>query len=440
MKGYTGLAPLLRGLAHLPEDDQQAIVSHLSAPVQQALLEQWEVWAHAGQRPDESGDDWRVWMIMAGRGYGKTRAGAEWVSEIARSNPKAHIALIGATLEDVRRVMIEGESGILAVARSGERPVYYPSLGLLLFDSGAVASVYAASSYEKLRGPQHSHAWCDELGKWNHAQSCWDNLMLGLRMGDRPRVLATTTPRATSLLLRLVKQDGVVVRRGATRANHNLSPAYLSAVEALYAGSRLGRQELEGELLTDMEGAHWSRAVLEHCRAEAPSAMRRTIVAVDPPASTGGDECGIIVAGLGGDGQAYVLADCSVAGASPERWARAVADAAVSWGADKVIAEGNQGGDMVLSTLRAAHPNLPVVKVHASDAKMARAEPISVHYATGRVHHAGHFSALEDQLCGMTATGYCGPGRSPDRADALIWAIGELLPYKEPTVPRIRVL
>ena len=439
MKKICNLAELVRGIAVLPRKDWDGFVSHLSRAIQQTLLDHWEAWAHAGQYPDDDGN-WRTWLIRAGRGYGKTRAGAEWVSSIARRNGYARIALVGATLEDVRRVMVEGESGLLSVARAGENPRWCADQGELHFDSGAIAYAYSAASHEKLRGPQHHFAWCDEIGKWRDGEACWSNMMLGMRLGDAPRVLATTTPRPTPLLHMLAKRDDVVTCTGATWANRNLSPAYVDAVRALYDNTRIGRQELEGELLSEAEGALWSRDLLERQRAGKLPEMRRIVVAVDPPASAGGT-CGIVAAGQGADGRAYVLADCSVTGRSPEGWARAVANAAVQWGADRVVAEGNQGGDMVLSTLRAAAIDLPVRKTFARTGKVARAEPVAALYEAGRALHAGLFPELEEQLCGMMVAGeYEGPGRSPDRADALVWAMSELMLTTRKGEPSIRLL
>ena len=348
--------------------------------------------------------------------------------------------------------MVEGDSGLLAVSPPESAPVFEPSLHRLRWPGGAEARLYSAAEPESLRGPQHSHAWCDELGKWetggNRAGRCWDNLQMGLRLkaGDcDPQTLVTTTPRAVSLVRRLVEDAengrGVVVTRGATGENkRNLPPAFLAAMERDYGGTALGRQELLGELLVDVEGALWTRAMLERARTVQVGEAVRTLVAVDPPASATGDACGIVVAALDADGRASVLADCSVQKASPERWARAVADAAAAWQADRVVAEKNQGGAMVDSVLRAADVSLPVKLVHASRGKTARAEPVAALYEAGRVRHAGAFPALEDQLCGLMAGGsYEGPGRSPDRADALVWALSELA-LRRQAEPRVRVL
>jgi phage terminase large subunit-like protein len=356
------------------------------------------------------------------------------VRELAMADGAAHIALVAASLGDGRAVMIEGESGLLAISPRHRRPRFEPSLRRLTWPNGATATLYSAGEPESLRGPQHSHAWCDELGKWSNtggkAMAAWDNLMLGLRLGDHPRALATTTPRNVPLLLRLLEDQGTVVSHGKTEENEeNLPPRFLRDMRRTFGRSLLARQELDGEMISERPGALWSRALLEECREPAASAAAtRVVIGVDPPASAHGDACGIVVCALGEDGLARVLADCSVRKASPEQWARAVARAARAWQADRVIAEANQGGAMVASVLRAADITLPVRLVHASRGKVARAEPVAALYEAGRVRHAGQFPALEDELCGLMPGGtYEGPGRSPDRADALVWALTELM-------------
>ena len=405
----------------------------------------WSLWARNEQLPPPG--DWRVWLILAGRAFGKTRAGAEWVRMIARTDPDARIALIGASLGDARAVMVEGESGLLSVGAPERAPKFEPSLRRLTWDNGAQATIYGAAEPEALRGPQHSHAWCDELGKWdvsgNRAERCWDNLLLGLRLGEHPRVLATTTPRAVPLLRRLLAEEAsgdVIVTRGASRANiANLPIKFLKDMANTYGQSALGRQELEGEMLDDLPGALWTRAMFEQVRASRVPPMTRVVIGVDPPASAHGDACGIVVCGLGDDGFAYVQADLSVEKASPERWARAVANAAATWLADRVVAEANQGGAMVGSVLRAANSALPIKLVHARHGKGARAEPVAALYECGRVRHADTFPRLEDELCGLMVGGdYRGPGRSPDRADACVWALTELM-LGHASEPRVRL-
>ncbi|MCL9999089.1 MAG: terminase family protein [Erythrobacter sp.] len=395
----------------------------------------WEYSARENQLPPPG--DWRVWMIMAGRGFGKTRAGAEWVRMIADAYPEARIALVSSSLAEARAVMVEGDSGLLAICRPGHKPHFEPSLHRVRFANGAQAQLFSSAEPEARRGPQHSHAWCDEIGKWplagERATRCWDNLMLGMRLGEDPRVAVTTTPRAVPLVQRLVAQaakgDDVVITHGKTGDNSRLPDRFHDAIRNEYAGTLLARQEMDGELLEDIEGALWTRSLLEQSReAGAVPEAARTVVAVDPPASANGDECGIIVAALGVDGIARVMADRSLGGAAPAEWARRVAETAQEWSADRVVAEANQGGAMVESVLRAADQALPVKLVHASRGKVARAEPVAALYAAGRVRHVGVFARLEDQLCGLLVGGtYAGPGSSPDRADALVWAMSELL-------------
>ncbi len=410
---------------------RRKMLARMSERQRKALRTHWQVWAHEGQIAPEG--KWHTWLIMAGRGFGKTRAGAEWVRRIAQ-DPDARIALVAASLGEARRVMVEGESGLLAISPRGKRPVFEPSRRQLTWESGARATFYSAAEPESMRGPQHSHAWCDEIAKWDRtggrAEMAWDNLILGLRLGDDPRAVVTTTPRATPLVLRIVDDRGASITRGTTFVNKaNLPTGFVSAVRRQFGRSLLARQELDGELIEDIAGALWNRSLLERCRENAASVPhRRVVVAVDPPASAEGDACGIVVAALGQDGIARVLADASVEKATPERWARAVAAAARAWSADRVIAEANQGGAMVEAVLRAAAIALPLRLVHASRGKVARAEPVAALYEVGRVRHAGMFPALEDQLCGlMTGGEYRGPGRSPDRADALVWALTELM-------------
>ncbi|MEE9432777.1 MAG: terminase family protein [Sphingorhabdus sp.] len=394
----------------------------------------WHFWAREDQLAPAG--DWRVWLVMAGRGYGKTRMGAEWAREKAEGEPGVRIALIGANMGEARSVMVEGESGLLSLEHD-ERPEWRSSLGQLTWVNGSTATLYSAAEPESLRGPQHDYAWADEIAKWPGGDNAWDNLMLGLRLGANPQVMATTTPRPVSLVRRLLKEQGVSVTHGRMADNIGaLAPGFVSSVSSLYGGTRLGRQELDGELIEELEGALWSRASIERCREKNLPEMRRVVIGVDPPAGpivrraggAGGDECGIIATGLGADGKAYVLADFSVQGCSPEGWARAVANAADAWRADRVIAEANQGGAMVESTLRAADIAMPVKLVHASRGKVARAEPVAALYEAGRAFHCGAFPQLEDQLCGLITGGaYEGPGRSPDRADALVWAMTELM-------------
>lgn len=422
----------LQWLLSLPYAERLAALAVLSEEERLEFSHLWPLFARTDQLPP--GGEWRVWLVMAGRGFGKTRAGAEWVRAVAASNPQARIALVGASLAEARAVMVEGESGILTLCPAWRRPVFEPSLRRICWPNGAVATLYSASEPDGLRGPQHSHAWCDEIAKWDNsgdrAEQCWNNLLFGLRLGENPQVTATTTPRAVPLLKRLLAEPQVVVSRGRTEDNRvNLPARFIRDIRRSFGQSQLARQELDGELIADHDGALWTRAMIEQCReAVASSPLSRVVIGVDPPASSAGDACGIVVVGLGADGIARVLADASVTRPTPERWARAVAQAAQVWKADRVVAEANQGGAMVESVLRAADVALPLRLVHASKGKVARAEPVAALYEAGKVRHAGQFAALEDELCGLVAGGgYHGPGRSPDRADAAVWALTELM-------------
>lgn len=455
MTTASALDAKLAALLKLPEKKRQQQLAKLTEHERKELRYHWTLWARRDQLPPAG--DWSAWLICAGRGFGKTRAGAEWVREIAKREPEARIALVGASLTEARAVMVEGESGVLECSPPHRCPAYEPSLRRLTWANGAQATLYSAAEPESLRGPQHSHAWCDEIAKWDMASEratrAWDNLLLGLRLGDLPRVLATTTPRPVRLLHRLFEGEtegetrgGAAVTRGTTHDNRqNLPERFIDDIDRRFAGTSFARQELRGELLTEVDGALWSRALLERCRAEGPQAEShgapmRVVVGVDPPASAQGDACGIVVAGLVPGGNALVLADCSLERPSPERWARAVAEAARLWNADRVVAEANQGGAMVASVLRAADISLPLKLVHASRGKVARAEPVAALYETGRVRHAALFAQLEDQMCGLMAGGtYQGPTRSPDRADALVWALTELM-LGQARRPRISVI
>ncbi|MPT49106.1 MAG: ATP-binding protein [Sphingobium sp.] len=454
-------------LAEWPEEKVSLFLDQIGEVGRETLLHDWSVHARPEQLPPPG--DWRIWLIVAGRGFGKTRAGAEWVRSVAENDGHARIALVGATIHEARSVMVEGESGLLSIAPYWDRPVWHPALRRLIWRSGAQAMVFGAGEPDSLRGPQFTHIWADEIAKWAEGDAAWDNLMMGLRLGRHPRVLATTTPRPVSLMLRLMGQANVqgselegeqaradavpaasavqatpaeraaiVITGGATQDNQaHLSADFIAAMERDYGGTALGRQELLGELIEEPEGALWTRALLERCRLtakarqemmEAASPFARIVVAVDPPASSHGDACGIIVAALGHDGRGYVLEDGSVEGARPERWASRVSALAVRHGADRVVAEANNGGEMVGSVLRAAQADIPLKLVHASRGKAARAEPVAALYERGRLAHIAAFPALEDQMCGIMAGGeYVGPGRSPDRADALVWAMTELV-------------
>lgn len=434
----------LRHLLRQAPEERFAALASLSEAERDELRRHWRLWARPGQTAPEG--DWRTWLICAGRGFGKTRCGAEWVRLVAKRDPDARIALVGSSIAEVRAVMVEGESGLLNISPPGRMPHFEPSLRRLTWGNGAQATLYSVAEPDALRGPQHGYAWCDEVGKWDsssdRAMRTWDNLVMGLRLGERPRIVATTTPRVSPLMKRLLETDeAVAVTRGSTWDNAaNLPGAFVQAMADQFGGTSLGRQELLGEMLGDVEGALWTRSLLEQCRSDEAPLLARVVVGVDPPASATGDACGIVVAGTDRCGNAAVLADATIRKASPERWARAVADTAALWGADRVVAEANQGGAMVGSVLRAADISLPVRLVHARRGKAARAEPVAALYEAGRVRHHGLFAALEDEMCGLMAGGsYEGPGRSPDRADALVWALTELMLGRQ-SPPSIRAL
>lgn len=419
---------ILHRLFKLEPEERARLLREMPRKYVQELHDRWYQWAHDGQR--EPPGNWPVWLIRAGRGFGKTRAGAEWISEVARRLPGAQIALVAANEADGIRVMIEGPSGLMGVARADEGPKWRERMRQLHFDSGAIATLYSAGTPENLRGPEHHAAWCDELAKWGkRGEAAWDNLMLGMRRGDTPRVLVTTTPRPVPLMRKVAAVPGCVTTLGRTSENPHLPASFVAHMIAQYGGTRLGRQELEGEMLEDVEGALWSRVLIERCRIEADAAAKpmRVVIGVDPPATRRGDACGIVVAALLRDGRVAVVEDASVEKAAPGVWAQAVASAAARWNADRVVAESNMGGEMVEATLRAASVTLPVVAVHASASKAQRAEPVAIAYERGEVVHAGVFEALEDELCGLQiGGGYAGPGRSPDRADACVWAVTAL--------------
>jgi phage terminase large subunit-like protein len=399
----------------------------------------WGMFAHDHQR--EPNADWRTWLILGGRGAGKTRAGAEWVRDVARDG-RARIALIGETEHDVREVMVEGVSGILAAHPYDRQPRWFPTRRRLEWNNGAVAQAFSAEQPDSLRGPQFSHAWCDELAKWKAAETAFDNLQFALRLGARPRQLVTTTPRPISLLKRLIADPATVLTHAATQANaRNLSAAFIDHVQARYGGTRLGRQEIDGEIIEERSDALWSRAMLEGARVlRAPESLMRVVVAVDPPVSSTqrADACGLIAAGMAEGGTIYVLADDTCAGLSPQAWAsRAVA----LWhrlAADCLVVEVNQGGDLVRAVIREVDRSVPVTPVRATRGKWLRAEPVAQLFEQGRVKLAGTFPELEDEMCDFGVDGLSS-GRSPDRVDALVWAVTALNQGAK-WQPRVRLL
>ena len=412
-------------------------------------LHDWPQFSHRHQQPPavaQGGGAWRTWLILGGRGAGKTRAGAQWVRALALGElpyvvAGGRIALIGESEHEVREVMIEGVSGLLAVHQPHERPVWIPSRRRVEWKNGTVAQAFSADDPESLRGPQFHAAWADELAKWRHAETAFEVLQFGLRLGEHPRQVITTTPRPIALLKRLIADPATALTRAGTQANaRHLSAAFLEHVLERYAGTRVGRQEIDGEIVEDRADALWSRALIEACRVDAAPPLNRIVVAVDPPASTGkrADACGMVAAGRAADGTVYVVADGTVAGLSPAGWA---AKAIALWHrleADALIVEVNQGGDMVRAVIGEADRTVPVVPVRATRGKWLRAEPVAALYERGKVKHVGAFPALEDEMCDFAVDGLSS-GRSPDRLDALVWAVSSLT-FGAKGEPRVRGL
>ncbi|MCJ2048532.1 DNA-packaging protein [Methylobacterium sp. J-070] len=389
--------------------------------------------------------DWATWLVLAGRGYGKTRMGAEWVQERAMSGSVSRIGLVAPTAPDARDVMIEGASGIMAIAPKHARPDYQPALRRLTWPNGCVATAFSAEEPDRLRGPQHGALWADELAAWPDAHKVWEQCEMGLRLGRQPQALITTTPRPIPVIRDLLSREGVViydedtkshyvdviVTRGKTADNiKNLAPRRVRKLYDQYGGTRLGRQELEGEVLTDTPGALWRLEDIDRTRlpVEAEPDMKRVVVAVDPAVSSRekSNLTGLVVAGVDADGHFYVLADRSDV-LTPDAWGQRAVALYRAFKADRIVCEVNQGGDMVESTIRNVDPNAPVRKVHASRGKAVRAEPVAALYEQGRVHHVGEFRQLEDQCCSFTSDfDRRRAGYSPDRLDALVWALTEL--------------
>jgi predicted phage terminase large subunit-like protein len=402
------------------------------------LADDWQTKARPEQLPPP-GDWWTIWLILAGRGFGKTRTGAEWVRGLAEAATAHRIALVGPTASDVRDVMVEGESGILAISPNHNRPVYEPSKRRITWDNGCIATMFSSEEPDRLRGPQHGAAWCDEAAAWRNIAETWSMLQFGMRLGKAPRTLISTTPRPVKLLRELLAREGqdVAVTRGSTYDNRdNLAPSFFSQIVKAYEGTRLGRQELNAELLTDTPGALWMMDWLDRDRvASAPEELKRVVVAIDPAISTNenSDETGIVVAAIDRRNHAYVLADYSGKYA-PHEWARKALEAYNLHKADRIIAEANQGGQMVEHTLMTvAGRYVPFKAVHASRGKVTRAEPVSTWYEKAEVHHVGGgLKILEDQMCSFTSDfDRSRMGYSPDRVDALVWALTELLPQNQ---------
>ena len=404
-------------------EDRKNFVKALSCDEADLLLHDWAFWARDEQWPPER--DWHIWLVMAGRGFGKTRAGAEWIRMKAKCDQPCRIALVGETFQDVRSVMVEGVSGILSITPQYERPDWLPSRRVLIWPNGSIGTCYSASEPDQLRGPEHEFAWCDEIAKWG-SDEAWKNLILGMRLGEKPQIMATTTPQAKAWLIALIKEEGLVLTRGKTIDNKaHLSPAFITAVERRFRNTRLGAQELDGVLITEHPDALWKRALIENYTEAPPKHedLTEIIIGVDP-AVGGGDETGIIIVGRAKNGLIWVLADLSLR-AEPHRWASVIAHAASKWQAMKIVVEVNQGGALVEDVLRTKGVRWPIEAVRAKQGKIARAEPIAAAYAEGLVRHGDRFDQLEDQMCNAIPGEKTKP--SPDRLDALVWAITAMM-------------
>jgi len=457
MRRSTSPQPATRSgaawLACAKPEARAAFLESLSDGALMALPWLFEFWALPHQLPP--GGSWRSWVVLGGRGAGKTRAGAEWVrAQVEGARPldpgrARRVALVGETFDQVRDVMVMGDSGILACSPPDRRPHWEASRRRLVWPNGAVAQAFSAQEPENLRGPQFDAAWIDELAKWKRAGETWDMLQFALRLGKDPRQVVTTTPRNVAVLKALLASPSTVSTHAPTEANRAwLAASFLEEMQARYGGTRLGRQELDGVLLEDAEGALWTGAGLEAVRRDRAPELSRVVVAVDPPVTghKASDDCGIIVAGVVAEGppqdwRVYVLEDATVSGASPLEWARAAVAAFHRHGAERLVAEVNQGGDLVESVVRQVDPLVPYRAVRASRGKAARAEPVAALYEQGRVAHLRDLGALEDQMALMTSRGFEGRG-SPDRVDALVWALTELMlvPAAQWRRPRLRGL
>lgn len=398
------------------------IINSLSDEEVEVLMYDWVIWARDNQLDPGLSNEKNIWLILAGRGWGKTRTGAEYVRQLMQEGYK-RIALIAPTPADARDVMIEGESGLLSVCPEWEMPIYEPSKRRLTFPNGAIATVYSGYKPDQLRGPQHDAFWADELAAWQYLQETWDMLMFGLRLGN-PRGIITTTPRPLPLIKELIKSKNVIVTRGSTYENReNLADAFFNAIIGKYEGTRLGRQELNAEILDDNPNALWNRKNIESNRVTKAPDLKRIIIGVDPNASNteNSDEIGIIAAGIDNEGIGYILEDLSMLG-SPKEWGTTAITGYYKYKADRIVAEINQGGNMVEFVLRSIDKNIPYKGVHASKGKYTRAEPISALYEQNKVKHVGTFPKLEDEMCEWE------PGMdSPNRMDALVWALTELM-------------
>ncbi len=435
-------------------DELNGFLDALSPNALLSLPWLFEHWALSGHQLAPDGD-WNTWVILGGRGAGKTRAGSEWIrTRVEGSTPVdpgacSRVALIGETLDQAREVMIFGESGILACSPPDRVPKWQAARKRLVWPNGAVAQVFSASDPESLRGPQFDCAWCDELAKWKKTGDTWDMLQFALRLGDDPRVVVTTTPRNNQVLRDILDADTTVMTKAPTSANRmHLARTFMQTVTGRYGDSRLGRQELEGEFLSDAEGALWTWEILERARRRGTEELDRIVVSVDPPVTGGdaSDACGLIVAGVSRQGPpqdwtAEIIEDATVQGVSPQDWARRAVDLYHKHDADRLVAEVNQGGDLVATLIRQIDPMVAYRSVRATRGKVARAEPVAALYEQGRIRHRAGLGELEAQMAALTVNGFSGRG-SPDRVDALVWAVTELMidPAAAYRAPRVRRL
>lgn len=433
-------ASLLRSL---PQKTIKDTIAGLSETEAEVLLYDWPFWA----RPDQLSPQgkWTHWLLLAGRGFGKTRTGAEWVRHRVDNRLSSRIALIAPTAADARDTMVEGESGLLAISPPWNRPLYEPAKRRLTWPNGAKAFLFSADEPDRLRGPQHDAAWADELAAWRYGESAWDMLLFGLRLGLNPQTCITTTPRPTPLIKGLLKQKNVHLTHGTTFDNlDNLAPTFREEIITKFEGTRLGRQELMAEVLDDVPGALWTADMIAKCRCITVPEMVKVVVAVDPPVTAGdkADECGCVVVGLGVDGDCYIIADRSSQGLSPLEWAQEAVSACYSHQASEIVVEVNQGGDLVETLIHQIASDVKVKPVRATRNKQARAEPVALLYEKGKVHHTARFNELEEQLTSFAPSSPSGSngikGRnSPDRLDALVWGVTALM-ISDHYAPRFR--
>ncbi len=450
-KSTANSAAILHGALKRSDAEINDILDCIGSENFERLITDWPLWARHDQLPIQGAANlakWKTWVVLGGRGAGKTLTGAEWVRYQAlgrkpiADSPATRIALVGPTLGEVRAVMVEGISGLLAIHAEHERPQFLSSQNKLIWPNGSVGQIFSAQEPDSLRGPQFDVAWCDELAKWSNLEETWDMLQFGLRLGDHPRAVVTTTPRPVKLLKRLLADESTLITRASTHDNAQfLAPSFIDEVEKQYGGTRLGRQEIAGELIDDNPDALFQRELIEKTRVRKTPPLTRIVVAVDPPVSSknSSNSCGIVCAGLGEDGRAYVLDDATVQRAPPTRWARKAIAVYQARAADRLVVEVNQGGEMVSTILAEIDDSVAVKPVHATRGKHLRAEPVAALYEQHRVSHVGAFPALEDEMCMFEQR--AAKGRtSPDRVDALVWALHELLLARKLANPRVSVI